>query len=225
MKSDTSFWRRLGDMFRGNHADDSDRGGEAGQLRRAPSNQELRENYKRVTDLMDSLEQHFTRQDDRAAHLIQAVDRVGNVLEQIANEQAEQRASLQTLARQVDGADSMLGQLNGSLRRLPDALRTQAEAVQAISHQVEIAQEADHRVAHALLELGQSVDTLGTSSTTQAEILRDIGQRGADQQRWLENVSQQGRKLVLVLVIALVLALLVAAGTITYALMSVGGGA
>jgi chromosome segregation ATPase len=230
MHVETSFWKRVGNMFRssddeptngnghGNghtatepepaQADDEARGstGSWSLTRREPSAREIRDNYRRVGELMNTLQEHFERQDQRSEQVADSVKNVAQSLSQLSEYQKTQNDYIRSIAARVEGVDEHASRLSETISKLPEALSAQAQSVQALGRQVELFQEADQRVANSLVGLSQSVDSLRTSAVAQVETLRQLGEGENEKRQALTTlIKEQSRRFIVVLVITAVL--------------------
>ena len=162
----------------------------------------------RVIELVESMQQHFRQQDQRAAEMTGALDRVGGILEQLADTQRTQGETLRAIEEHSESAGRNAAALTSTLSRVPDSLLAQAEAIRTVARQLDLAQEADNQLMHSLQQFGRAIDTLGSSGTAQVEILQRLN---AAQQLQHEAVAalvrDQGRRFLVVVIITGVLAL------------------
>jgi chromosome segregation ATPase len=206
----SSWWQRLRDAVSGNrtHVDDpSASDGESApsrwSLSRRPSRADQQQRYQQVLELMDAMRGHFDRQSEHARQLTESVQHVGSVLEQLAAAQRDQGEHIRSMAGRVEAASAHAAKLSETLHQMPGSLHAQTEALRAMSRQLDIGQEADHRVADSLQQLGRAVETLHTSATTQVETLRQLNAREQEQQVALSAVvREQGRRFLIISVIA-----------------------
>ncbi len=223
MSSRPSIWNRLGNLLRGDDRSSRSEQNIGGAtmsssavddpanvasrvLRRNPSKRELAERYNRVLELMDALESHFQKQDERSRELNGAVSDMGEILTQLTEAQKSQDASIQTMAENVAVAANHSGKLSETLSQFPASLNAQAEAVQSLSRHLEISQEAEHRVANSLGELGQAVGSLRGSADSQVRTLERLHEREREQRQTLEAlVREQSRRFMLVIAVAAIL--------------------
>ena len=212
----TSFWTRIGSMFRGSDDAASSAGGLVGPdndstthglMARQPGRRELTERYQRVVELMSALHTHFERQDERSRELGVAVHRVGSQLEQLVESQQSQSEAVRSIAEQVAASADRQARLSETLGMLPGSLDAQAGAVQSLARQFESSQDADHRVANSLGELGQAVDSLRTATNSQIRTLETLHQREQQQRGVLETtLVQQSTRFLIIIAIAAILA-------------------
>ncbi len=173
------------------------------QVRQAQS----QEMALRVYELAGAMQQHFRQQDQRAVELAGSLDRVGGILEQLASSQKAQGDYLRTIAERTDVASKHAAALTETLSRMPDSLMTQAEAIRTVARQLEVSQESDTQLMHSLQQFGRAVDTLGESGTAQVQVLHKLNTAQREQHEALTTlVREQSRRFVVVLAIASVVA-------------------
>jgi len=167
----------------------------------------------RVIALADALQQHFQQQDQRAAELGQALQRVGGTLEQLAATQHAQGQCLQTIAAHSEAAGKQAAALTDTLRRVPDSLLAQAEALRTVARHLDISQESDTQLMHSLQHFGQAVGTLSSAGTAQVETLQHLHAAQREQhEAFSALVREQSRRFMLMLFVAGLLALAGLAG-------------
>lgn len=217
-----SFWRRMGNLF---HADSANRepagtalldpAAERGDPLRLTGSSpwwrrsaERREAALQAVRLSESLQDHFRRQDDRAVQVVRSLERVGGILEQLAETQRSQGECLKAIAESTQAAGQNAAALHGTVSRVPEALTAQAEAIRTVARQLEVSQEADTQLMLSLQQFGRAVDTLGSSGTAQVEVLQRLAAAQREQQSALAGfVQEQGRRFTLFIAIAIGVAL------------------
>jgi hypothetical protein len=175
-----------------------------GRERRA----QARELSLHMVHLAEAIREHVRRQDERAAELSGSMARVGEALRHLADGQTSQVECLRSIAEHAAASGRNTEAVARTMERIPDSLLSQAEAVRGVARQLEVSQEADTQLMHSLQQFGQAVGTLGSSGEAQVEVLQKMNtthQQQAD--TMAELVREQGRRFVLILVIAAVLAL------------------
>ena len=78
-----------------------------------------------------------------APALATALDRLGGVLEQIADNQRAQSESLRTITEHTDSAARHAASVVSTLARVPESLHAQAEALRGVARQLELGQTSD----------------------------------------------------------------------------------
>ncbi len=162
---------------------------------------------QRVAELALALEEHFRKQDDRAAALANSLDRVGSTLAQLADSQRLQGELLKCIAEHTDSAAKSAAGVVSTLAHVPESLNAQAEAIRGVARQLEIGQESDNQLMHSLQQFGRAVDTLGTSGTAQVEALQRLSTAQQHQnEAFAKLVTEQSRRYVAVVIGTSVLA-------------------
>jgi chromosome segregation ATPase len=232
MSSGISFWKRVGSAFRAS----PDRGngdgvvvaveparednGAAGNgasssvasllpwVRRNRSLQQLDERYQRVVELLDTMRDHFERQDQRAEELTAGVGRLGNTLEQLVVTQRTQSDCIASIATRTDEAVRHSSGLVTMLHEMPASLQAQAEAVRSVARQMEANREADAQLVSSLRQFGQAADSLRDAGAAQTQTLQRLHTSGAKQEESLQTfVRSQTRLLLIITIIVAVLGL------------------
>lgn len=153
---------------------------------------------QRLGGLLDSMQVHFDSQDRRAEQLTESVDRVADMLEQMNASQRVQAEYLKELATRSEAGMSV--GLSDALSRMPSSLDKQSEAVRALSHQIEISQESDHRVAHSLHQLGSAVGRMSNTSDSHVQLLQSLQAREEIQRDDLKSLlKEQNRRFVIII--------------------------
>jgi len=156
----------------------------------------------RFVELSAAMQEHFRRQDERAAELAGALDRVGRVLEQLAQTQQSQGECLRTIAEHAAAAGKNTASLADALGRIPESLLTQAEAIRTVAMQLDLAQETDTQLLHSLQQFGRAIDALGSSGGAQVAALQNLSAAQREQQAAFSNlVRVQTRRYAIVLVV------------------------
>ena len=237
MAKQSSFWQRMGHMFGSEDSDapppdarreasavatdEAPSGAASGSLelvagdaavpwwrRRQARQAQTREMSFRMLELAGALQQHFRQQDQHAVELAGSLDQLGGILEQLADAQRSQGECLRSIAENTKAADQRAAALTETLGRVPDSLVSQAEAIRTVARQLEVSQESDTQLMHSLQHFGQAVDTLGSSGTAQVEVLQQLNAAQREQHDSLTMlVRQQGRRFVLVVILAGILAI------------------
>ena len=176
----------------------------------------------RVVELAHSLREHFEQQDRRATELAGSLNRVGGILEQLAETQRSHGDYLRTIAEHTEAAEKNATSLAATLGRMPESLLAQAEAIRMVARSLEVSQEADTQLMHSLQQFGRAVETLGSSGTAQVDILQRLNAAQQEQhQAFTALVREQGRRFVAVFVVTALLALAALAVLVTTLVMRI----
>lgn len=252
MAEQRTFWKRFGSIFRSEGGNPGGRGSrdnttsvedppqrdtaDTAPLTRSESTTTLpwwrrrqakqaqaREMSLRMMELAAAMKQHFHQQDERAARLAAALERVGGTLQQLADVQGTQGEHLANIVTHAEHSSKHAAQMNETLGRLPDSLVTQAEAIRSVARQLEVGQEADTQMMHSLQHFGRAVDTLSSSGTAQVEVLQQLTTAQRQQQEALSTLMRaQSRRQLVIMIVATVLSLIGLAALVVAGVLYIG---
>lgn len=229
MSDHFSFWQRVGNVFRGGQLGSPDTNGNRHATkisaaepplddgpprpltrwgRREPTVAQMRDGYQRVVETMDALQEHFSKQDQRAEHLGQSITHLVGTLDQLAETGHNQQEHVRSIADNVSQAGRHAAAISASLSQMPKSLQMQAESVQTMLRRIEISQESDTQLMHSLQHLGRAVEGLNASGAAQVQTLERLHAADHDQKEALTSlVREQSRRFLIVMVVAAILVL------------------
>lgn len=191
--------------------------------RREPSTTQMRDGYHRMLEMMDGLQNHFRRQDQRAEQLGRHVDRMVDMLEQLAKSGHSQQEHIRSIADNISQAGRHTAVISESLSQLPDLLRDEAEVAHSMVRQMEVSQEADMQLMHSLQKLSQAVDGLNDSGAAQVQTLQRLSVAEHEQREALTTlIHDQTRRFLIIIIIAAVLGLGSLAALVTTLVLQLG---
>lgn len=183
--------------------------------RKRASVTELRENYARVLELIDSLKTHFDAQDRRSGELNSAVTRVAGTLDHLAEVQRQHGGSVDALTTRVDSAAQSAAPLLANLSRVPAALQEQTDTLRTVARRLEASGEAQVQLVAALDRFSQASEALRHGGEAQVEMLAKLN-TGDQQLRdaLTRMIRQQNRRITALAVFAAVAGVLMLAGLV-----------
>lgn len=174
------------------------------------SMEQLRDGYQRVLVMMDALTQHFDKQDRRAEELGAALNRLGEVLQHMAESQRSQGEHVSAIARQADAVGRPLSE---ALSRMPASLQAQTDAVLSLLRQLESSQSAESQLTDSLTRFGTAIESLNSASAAQVQTLQRMNEAQHNRETLLADlIRQQGRRYSYVVLAASVVIIGAAAG-------------
>ncbi len=218
--SSSSFWQRLAHTFRipiaavappngsvaglgalepeesGPAASELTNGGAGPEPRslwksRPGSVEQLRDAYQRVVVLMDAMQEHFARSDEKARHLGDSVERVAASVERLADAQTSQGRFIAAIAQHTESS----ARHGATLMELPASLQAQADALRSVAKHIGASQEQGAHLAQSLHSFGRAVDGLSASGARQTETLERLHESGTDQVAVLKDfLVKQGQR-------------------------------
>lgn len=233
MSTVPSLWTRVGSWFRApsgaggvngsaspprSHADDSSAtiqlgdlarrgGGIVGAVRTPP--RDRRDATTRVVEMMDAMQEHFERQDQRARELNRAVDRVATILESLAQTQQAQADTLRIVAEQSTLATQHHQAVAHTLGGMPESLAAQADALRTVARRIELEQESEAQLQAALQRFGASMESVRAAGVSQVEALQSMHSEQREQQQALGSlIREHAQRSLVTIIIAGVVAML-----------------
>jgi hypothetical protein len=227
MSEPTSFWQRIGRFFSGGDADgqhvaeagearergapeqssaldgappSQSAGGFLSRLRRHDSHELQLAGYRRMAELMDSLQEHYRRQDERAGRAEQQTERIAGFLQQLAESSRQQQEHVRAMADNVSQSSRHTAGMSESLSLLPPLLQAEADAVRSMVRQMDVAQESDTQLMYSLQKLGQAVEALNAAGAAQVQTLERLSASERQQ-----RVREQTRRFFVIMVVAAIL--------------------
>lgn len=169
---------------------------------------ELRESYLRTAGVMDAIHEQLTQSEGRAERLGLTVDRIRHTLETIAEKQMTQADLLTRICERLDGVETHAEKLATAIRELPPALRSQADAVQAVSSQLEASRASDAKLMDSLKGFENAVGEIRESGAVQVDTLNRLQMDHKHDRGMLEQtLLRQNRRFVLLAVMTTLLSL------------------
>lgn len=245
MADQGSVWQRLGSMLRGGAARDEGaraeverdqapapgtqerREGGTGAIervdrrvpwwkRRALRHAQAREVSRRIVELANVMHEHLKRQEERHGEVGAALQHLGRQLETVTSQQRAAGETLRSVADSAALSGKHAAVISDAVSRIPDSLMSQADAVRKLGQRLELAQEADTQMVHALQQFQRAVEKLNANDGARVELLQQLHsahEKHHDALRVL--IREQSRRfLVIILIVgAVVIAALAALGT------------
>jgi hypothetical protein len=169
---------------------------------------ELRENYIHTAAVIDAIHGQLAESGSHAKQLGQSVGRIHLTLETIAEKQTTQADLLARICDRLDGVETHAEKLATAIRELPPALRSQADAVQAVSSQLEASRTSDARLMDSLKRFEHAVAEIRESGAVQVDTLNRLQMDHKQDRGMLEQtLLRQNRRFVLLTLMATLLSL------------------
>ncbi|HEY0009176.1 MAG TPA: hypothetical protein VGB55_10670 [Tepidisphaeraceae bacterium] len=184
--------------------------------------QSLQTGFVTLTDLMVGIRENLERQGQRNDELMQHLARLPAALEQLPESNRMQGETLRALHQE-------LSQQNGQQQRLAEILdhvskssSSQSEVLEGLQERVDRMRQTDEQIASNLNDVGATMQELGRSTSTGAQILESLRDNMSSRDSELQQVLlRQGTRFTVMLSIAIFLSIsaLVAVAVIGYLLL------
>jgi hypothetical protein len=183
--------------------------------RRDQAIQQLQEGYERVTKVMEDIQTHLAQQGERSERICGALEQIAKAMveaPQIARQQAQ---TLDHIAAQIESTNARSQQLAEIVSDIPKVTRGQTETLTRIGRQLEISNEQGIVASQTIDRLGSTLRSLGETSQTHGELIREASVRAAEQgQQLVQLVGQQSRRFMLLFGVTIFMALAAVAATV-----------
>ncbi len=167
----------------------------------------LEDGFDRVVNLCDSLNVHFTLQEERSAQIADSLRRVAGDMSKLVTVVGNQSETLQAVVSQLQTGNDRsrrLEELCGHFSKLTEAQR---QALAVVAQQVDGARKTDERITESLGTFHTAITTMGNACTESTEALRQLRtEQAAGDERIARLVEQQGKRFVLLFAITLLVA-------------------
>ncbi|HOW72048.1 MAG TPA: hypothetical protein PKY77_15720 [Phycisphaerae bacterium] len=169
---------------------------------------QLQEGYERVTRLIDEIQRHMVEQAERADRTCKAVEQLARTLADQPDMCRQQTQMLESIAGQLESTTSHTQRLTEAISEIPRVTRGQTEALANISRQLEMVGEQNVVSNQTLDRLGNAVAGVGQASSSQTDLLREMGLKTDEQSGMIRSlITTQGRRFIMLFVVTLALAL------------------
>ena len=168
---------------------------------------QLQEGYERVTKVIDEIQKHLATQGERTERICGALEQLAHSMSDLPSHARQQLETLQTMAGQLEAANTHSQRLTDAVSEIPKSARAQSETLNGIRRQMEMSGEQAVMTSQNLDKLGSAVQALGQADATQGEMLRQM-QSVAEQQGTQLNaiIERQARRFVMLFAVTCILA-------------------
>lgn len=167
----------------------------------------LQEGYEQVTRVIQEIQNHLVTQADRSERICNSLEQLARSVNELPAIARTQTQTLETIAAHIEATGSRTRQMAESLADVPKLAKAQSESLISINRQLEIAGEQRSLTCQTLDRMGSALGTLNSSTQSQAERLKMIGDRTEQQVDLLANmIARQNRRFIMLFVVTIVLA-------------------
>ena len=167
----------------------------------------LEDGFGRVVNLCDSLNVHFTLQEERTAQIADSLKLVAGDMSKLATAVHDQGSTLRSIAVQLETGNDRNEQMEKMFRHFSKMTEAQRQALAVVSQQVDSARETDQRIGESLELFHQAFTTLGEACTESTTLLRQLRtEQAASDLRLSHVIERQNQRFVLLFAVTLVVA-------------------
>jgi chromosome segregation ATPase len=185
--------------------------------------QSLHAGFVTLTDLMVGIRENLERQGKRQDELLEHLSRLPAVLEQLPESARVQGETLKALHQELAGQHEQQKRLTEILDHVGKSSTQQRDVLEGLQDRVDRMRQTDEQIASNLVNVGTTMQELGRSTTTGAQILESMRDNMASRDNDLQHaLAKQGTRFTVMLSIAIFLsvAALVAVAIVGYLLLA-----
>ncbi|MBC7785094.1 MAG: hypothetical protein H7144_14765 [Burkholderiales bacterium] len=184
--------------------------------------QSLQAGFVTLTDLMVGIRENLESQGKRQHELLEHLARLPAVLEQLPESARVQGETLKALHQQLSSQNEQQLRLTEILDHVSKSSTTQKDVLEDIQERVDRMRQTDEQIANNLVNVGTTMQELGRSTNTGAQILENMRDNITSRDNELQQVLlKQGTRFTVMLSIAIFLSIaaLVAVSVIGYLML------
>ncbi len=175
--------------------------------KREPSLAKLQDGYERMLGLMEDIQNHMAVQGERGDRICNSLEQLAKALNDHPNTSRRQSEMLQTIAAQIETANSRNQTLVEAVSKMPELSKTQNESLGKLNRQLEVTNEQNIANNRTLDKVGSTLSSLGEANTSQSSALREMNEKTNQQNELLTKlIAAQSRRFTMLFVVTLVLA-------------------
>ncbi len=167
----------------------------------------LEDGFQRVVKLCDSLDVHFTLQEERTAEIADSLKHVAGDMSKLADAVGSQGDTLKAIVGQLESGnsrDERMEELCGHFSRMTEAQR---QTLAQVAQQVEGARESDQEIAQSLGTFREAISSLSDSASASTESLKEMRVDAVtSNERLSALMEQQAKRFVWLFIVTLVVA-------------------
>lgn len=188
-------------------SDDKGQGGLTRWAKRESALTQLQEGYERVNRLMADMQQHMADQSNRTERMCAAVEQLVRTMSDLPSLSRDQVRTLESIAGQIEAANTTSRQLADALAEIPKVTRAQADALSGINSRLEVMNEQSLVEAQVTEKLQAAVTRVGNTGQLHTELLKQLDTRAQEQnERLADLLANQVRRFTVLFVVVTVLA-------------------
>jgi len=173
----------------------------------------LEDGFEKVVNLCDSLNVHFTLQEERSAQIADSLGRVAADMSSLARAVGGQSETLQAIVGHLESGNDRAVRLEELCSHFAKLTEAQRQSLAVVSQQVESSRRTDEEIAQSLHTFQESICALGQSCTESTDTLRQMRSEAASRDdRLAATMDRASRRFLLLFGITLAVAVAGVAG-------------
>lgn len=182
---------------------------------RTQSLQRLEDGYQRLSELVESIQQHLQNQDRRTRQIAEALATLADPITQLPENMRKQHEQLHAIAEQLEAANARSAMIESSITELPKIADAQRETLVTVRDEIAATRKTQDRVADCMDGFRDVVGSLTRASDASVATLQDLrAAAAAADDRLADLLSEQNRKTNLIVIVAIVTAAVLTIATV-----------
>lgn len=185
--------------------------------------QSMQQGFVTLTDLMVGIRQNLERQNERNDQLMEHLARLPAVIEQLPESARVQGETLKALHQELMAGHAQQEKLTQILDEVSKGTVKQSETLEGMTDRMDRMRQTDEQIASNLNNVGSTMQELGRSTSTGAQILESMRDNMTSRDNELQQVlMRQGTRFTVMLSVAIFLSIaaLAAVAVIGYLLLA-----
>lgn len=179
----------------------------------------LEEGFEKVVNLCDSLNVHFTLQEERSAQIADSLGRVAADMSGLARSVGDQSETLRAIVEHLESGNHRAARVEELCSHFAKLTEAQRQSLAVVSQQVESSRRTDEEIAQSLRTFQESICVLGQSCAESTDALRQMrGEASARDDRLAATMDRASRRFLWLFGITLAVAVAGVAGILMSAL-------
>jgi chromosome segregation ATPase len=134
----------------------------------------LHDGYQRAVDVIETIQEHLKRQDERGAAMVQALTRLADDLSHLPESSQAQQLALSGIREQLE-AESVRGRrLDENLAQWPRIADAQREMIVSVRHELDNSRKSTDHLDDTLKDLCKTMSALDETTGTSSTVLRQM---------------------------------------------------
>ncbi|UCF32424.1 MAG: hypothetical protein JSV78_08805 [Phycisphaerales bacterium] len=163
--------------------------------KRELSLERLQDGYQKTVDVIETIQEHLKRQDDRSALMVQALTRLADDLSHLPESSHAQQQALSGIREQLEAESVRARRLDENLAQWPRIADAQREIIVSVRHELDNSRQSTDRLSNTLTGLRETMSALDENTNASSTLLRQMhADSSAREARLATLLDQQTRQ-------------------------------
>lgn len=170
--------------------------------------QSMQQGFVTLTELMVGIRENLERQNGRQDELLEHLSRLPSLIEHLPESSRLQGETLKALHQELSAQHAQQGRLTEILDHVSKASGQQRETLEGMTDRMDRMRQTDEQIASNLNSVGTTMQELGRSTSTGAQVLESMRDNLSSRDNDLQQVlMRQGTRFTVMLSVAIFLSI------------------